>query len=154
MVLGLVPIDPIVAQIRPPGQAEATIPPSPVRVDTHPAVDVRFATGGQTTENELVLSTVPTDLGEGVYRLDLNFGANVCPDHGISSIVLNVLYHRNASIVKNEAVEPNSQANCENGSLQFEFRNRDIGLSELNAYARRVLSLPQVPVIKHLERMD
>jgi hypothetical protein len=154
MVLGLFPIDPIVAQVRPPGQAEATIPPSPVRVDAHPAVDVRFATGGQTTENELVLSTAPTELGRSVYRLDLNFGANVCPDHGISSIVLNILYHRETSIVKIEAVEPSSQANCENGSLQFEFRNRDIGLSELNVYARRVLSLPQAPVIKHLERMD
>ena len=154
MVLGLFPIDPIVAQVRPPGQAEATIPPSPVRVDAHPAVDVRFATGGQTTENELVLSAIPTDLGRSVYSLDLNFGVNVCPDHGISPIVLNVLYHRDTSIVKIEAVEPSSQASCENGSLQFEFRNRDIGLPELNVYARRVLSLPQAPVIKHLERMD
>jgi hypothetical protein len=68
--------------------------------------------------------------------------------------VLNVLYHRDTSIVKIEAVEPSSQASCENGSLQFEFRNRDIGLSELNVYARRVLSLPQAPAIKHLERMD
>jgi hypothetical protein len=116
---------------------------------------VRFAVGGQTAENELVFSTVPTDLGPGgVYRLTLSFDANVCLDNGISPIVLNVLYHRDASIVKIEAVEPSSQAGCENGSLQFEFQNQGFGLSELNLYARTVLSLPHAPVMKYLERMD
>jgi hypothetical protein len=153
MVLGLFPIDPIIAQVGPPGEAKAILS-SPARVAEHATVDVDFATGGQTTENELLFSTVPTDLGRGVYRLSLNFGANVCLDKGISPIVLNVLYHRDASIVKQEAVEPSSQTACESGSLQFEFQNQNIGLSELNLYARRALSLPHVPVMQHLERIN
>jgi hypothetical protein len=153
MVLGLFPIDPIIAQVRPPGEAEAKLSKS-VRVGEEAAVAIRFATEGQTTEDELVFSTVPADLGRGVYRLSLNFGTSVCLDNGVSPIVLNVLYHRDASIVKLEAVEPSSQVGCENGSLQFEFENQNIGLSELNLYARRVLSLPRSPVVKRLERID
>jgi hypothetical protein len=101
----------------------------------------------------LLFSTVPTDLGRGFYRLKLNFGTNVCLNNGISPVVLNVLYHHNASIVKIEAVEPSSQADCENGSLQFEFQNKDFGLSELNLYARRILFLPHPPVIKYIDQM-
>jgi hypothetical protein len=110
--------------------------------------------GGKTTENDLVLSAVPADLAPGLYRLELNFDSNVCLDNGISPIVLNLLYHRDASIVKIEAVEPSSQAGCEHGFLQFDFQNQGLGLVELNVYARSVLSLPHAPVIKYLERIN
>ena len=152
MLLGLFPIDPLITQVRPPGEAAKLS--SPMRVDEPENVAVRFAAGGQTAENELIFSTVPANLGPGAYRLTLSFDANICLDNGISPIVLNVLYHRDASIVKIEAVEPSSQAGCENGSLQFDFQNRGFGLSELNLYTRRVLSLPHAPVMKHYERIN
>jgi hypothetical protein len=152
MLLGLFPIDSLITQVRPPGEAAKLS--SPMRVDEPENVAVRVAAGGQTAENELIFSTVPANLGPGAYRLTLSFDANICLDNGISPIVLNVLYHRDASIVKIEAVEPSSQAGCENGSLQFDFQNRGFGLSELNVYARRVLSLPHAPVMKHFERIN
>ena len=113
---------------------------------------VRIAVGGQTTENELVFSSDRMAFVPGLYRLTLSFDTNVCQDNSISPIVLNVLYHRDASIVKVEAVEPSSQAGCASGSLQFEFQNHGLGLLELNLYARWVLSLPHAPIIKYLER--
>ena len=152
MLLGLAPIDPIVAQVQP--QGEAVILPRRTQLDRHEGVAVRFASGGKTTENELVFSTVPTELNPGAYRLKLNFDSNVCLDNGISPIVLNLLYHREASILKIEPVEPASQADCENGFLEFDFRNQSLGLVELNLYARRVLSLPHAPMIKYLERIN
>jgi hypothetical protein len=151
MLLGLFPIDPIIAEVQPRGQAKE-VPSRRVLVGP-PALEVDLAAGGLTTENQLVLSTVPSDLGRGIYRVTINLGAEVCPNNGISPIVLNVLYHRDGSIVKIEPVEPSSRAECESGSLEFEFPNQDQGLLELNVYTRRGLSLPHAPVIKHLERM-
>jgi hypothetical protein len=74
-LLGLVPIDPVVAQGRPPGEAAKL--PRPMQVDRHEVVAVCFAAGGKTAGNELVFSTVPTDLDPGVYRLKLNFDSDV-----------------------------------------------------------------------------
>jgi hypothetical protein len=113
---------------------------------------VRIAVGGQAIENELIFSSDRMAFDPGVYRLTLSFDTNVCLDKGISPIVLNVLYHRDASIVKVEAMEPSSQAGCAGGSLQFEFQNQGLGLLELNLYARWALTFPHAPIIKFLER--
>src|SRR5262249_22179598 len=104
-------------------------------------------------ENGLLLSTVAVDLGRSKYRLTADLGTRVCEVDGISPVVLNVLYHRDGSIAEIQAVEPSSDADCDNGVLQFEFENRNLGVSELNLYTRKALSLTKPPS-SHLEHIE
>ena len=96
---------------------------------------------GTTSENQLILSSNMIELGSGLYTLAVKLDANVCQQNGISPVVLNVLYHGDSGIIKNEPFEPTSQEDCERGSLQFDFNIQDIGATELNLYARSALNL-------------
>jgi hypothetical protein len=109
---------------------------------------------GQTTENSLILSTAQTPLDAGSYRVTVNFAANVCPKDGVSPIVLDILYHDDSWTSSEDAFEPSSYQNCKNGILEFEFDNRNLGLSELNFYTRRVISLGNAPILEQLVRAD
>ena len=81
-----------------PAQADNS-PPAPTSQLIDIAVD-ESANTGQTTENALILSTTPAAFGTGLYRVTVNFAANVCPKDGVSPIVLNVLKHRDNVIIE------------------------------------------------------